>query len=293
MKVLLVGAGGQLGRALARCRPDHVELAALTRTQLDVGDAAAVMAAVAAHAPRVVINAAAYTQVDAAEAAPAQAELINATACGYLAGACRAHGARLVQVSTDYVFDGTANVPYLPDAPTAPQNVYGASKRRGEQQVIDRLGDAALILRTSWLYDHEGRNFVTRMLELMATRPELGVVVDQVGAPTAADDLAASLWLLAGHGLGGVHHWCNSGIASWYDFAVAIGEEARACGLLDAAPVIRPILSAAYPTPAKRPHYSVLDKNSTEQATGRTADHWRDALRRVLALRAASGKEGP
>ena len=290
MKVLVTGSGGQLGRALARQRPTPVPLILLTRAQLDVGDEAAVRAAIAEHAPTVVINVAAYTQVDAAEGAPDEAERINATACRYLARACAHAGSRLVHLSTDYVFDGMANVPYVPGAPTAPCGVYGATKWRGEQEVLASLGTQALIVRTSWLYAHDGRNFVTRMLQLMAERPELGIVVDQVGAPTAVDDLAAALWTLVERGTTGLHHWCNSGVASWYDFAVAIAEEARALGLLAATPTLRPILSREYPTPARRPHYSVLDKRSAEAATGVPAAHWRDGLRRTLARRAQSGE---
>ena len=283
MKVLLTGAAGQLGRALVRTRPATVELVAVSRAQLDVAAARAVESVVAARRPDVVLNAAAYTQVDAAQGAPQDAERGNVLGPAALASACRACGARLVHVSTDYVFDGEANVPYLPDSPTRPRSVYGATKRRGEEQVQALLGGQALIVRTAWLYAHEGRNFLTRMLELMVERPQLSVVIDQVGAPTAADDLATALWrMIAGRGTG-LHHWCNSGVASWYDFAVAIGEEAQAHGLLARVPPIRPILSIDYPTPAARPHYSVLDKRSAEALTGELAAHWRDALRRVVA----------
>jgi len=283
MKVLLTGAAGQLGRALSRTRPAVTELVALARAELDVGDARAVEAAISRHRPDVVLNAAAYTQVDAAQAAPDDAERINALGPEALARACRASDARLVHVSTDYVFDGEANVPYLPESPTRPSSVYGASKRRGEERIQALLGAEALIVRTSWLYAHDGRNFLTRMLQLMAERPQLSVVIDQVGAPTAADELAAALWQMIGNRGAGLHHWCNSGVASWYDFAVAIGEEASARGLLRTVPVIRPILSAEYPTPARRPHYSVLDKRSAEALTGEPAAHWREALRRVIA----------
>lgn len=282
MKVLLTGAAGQLGRALARTRPATVELIAVSRAQLDVTDARAVESMVAASRPDVVLNAAAYTQVDAAQGAPQDAERGNVLGPAALAGACRACGARLVHLSTDYVFDGEANVPYLPESPTRPRSVYGDTKRRGEEQVQALLGGQALIVRTAWLYAHEGRNFLTRMLQLMAERPQLSVVIDQVGAPTAADDLATALWRMIASRGAGLHHWCNSGVASWYDFAVAIGEEAHARGLLARVPPITPILSIDYPTPAARPHYSVLDKRSAEALTGELAAHWRDALRRVV-----------
>lgn len=286
MKVLLTGAGGQLGRAVLRTRPDSAQLIGLARAQLDIADPLAVDAAMALHRPDVVLNAAAYTQVDAAQAAPDDAERINVQGPAALARACQTHRARLVHISTDYVFDGRGNVPYLPESPTHPVGAYGATKRRGEEQVQAVLGADALIVRTSWLYAHEGRNFLTRMLELMVQRPHLSIVIDQVGVPTAADDLAGTLWHMIGQRNAGLHHWCNSGVASWYDFAVAIGEEALALGLLPAMPVLRPILSVDYPTPASRPHYSVLDKRSAEALTGVLAPHWRVALRAVLARRA-------
>lgn len=289
MRVLVAGAGGQLGGALTRTRPEGVEIVALPKADLDIGDRDAVLAAVSRARPALVINAAAYTQVDAAEQDAEAAERINATAVAHLAEACARHGARLVQVSTDYVFDGSANLPYDPGAATNPLGVYGATKRRGEQAALAEAGARALVVRTSWLYAHDGRNFVTRMLQLMAQRPELGVVVDQVGAPTAAEDLAAALWRLASREVTGLHHWCNSGVASWYDFAVAIGEEALALGLLARVPPIRPIPTSAYPTPARRPAYSVLDKRATEAAAGCEAAHWRAALRGVLGRLAAPG----
>ena len=288
MKVLITGAGGQLGRALQRTAPAGAQIVALGRDGLDIGDAAAVAGLVAAHAPDLVINAAAYTAVDRAESEEAQAFRINGQAPGHLAAAAHAQGARFIHVSTDFVFDGTAGSPYAPDHPTAPLGVYGVSKFAGEEAVRS-AHPQALIVRTAWVYGVTGTNFVRTMLRLMAERDKVGVVADQIGTPTCADSLARALWALDAAGARGTHHWTDSGAASWYDFAVAIQEEAVAIGLLDRAVPIAPIATSDYPTPAQRPSYSVLDKRSAIALIGLAAPHWRVNLRHNLGVIKADG----
>lgn len=282
MKVIITGAGGQLGKALLASAPQGAEIVALVRAQLDLADAAAIEAKVAAEAPDLIINAAAYTAVDKAERDAETAYLINRDAAASLARAAARHSARFVHVSTDFVFDGMAGRPYTPDAPTAPRSVYGTSKLAGEQAIRSALPEA-LIVRTAWLYAASGANFLLTMLRLMADRPEVRVVADQIGSPTHAASLAAAIWKLAAAGLGGIHHYTDAGVASWYDFATAIQEEALMVDLLKQPTAIVPIRTVDYPTPARRPSYSVLDKTSTYSALGAAAEHWRSELR--LALR--------
>lgn len=282
MKVLLTGASGQLGRALLASAPAGIEVAARSRAQLDIADAGALAKAFAQVEPQVVLNAAAYTDVDAAESDPVAASRCNADGVARLAQACARQAARLIHVSTDFVFDGDKSLPYLPQDAPHPVNVYGESKLRGERSALAELGGRACIVRSSWLYGAGSTNFVTRMLELMRTRTELRVVMDQIGAPTWTGSLAPVLWRMAGGELSDIHHWCDSGVASRYDFAVAIAEEAVAAGLLTSLPSIIPITSANYPMPARRPAYAVLDKRSTENALALRAPHWRSSLRHML-----------
>ncbi len=283
MKVLLVGHSGQLGTALVRRMPAGVELMPVDQSTLDIGDATAVRAIVSELRPAVIINAAAHTQVDVAESEPESAFRVNADGPRHLAQAAAAVGARMVHVSTDFVFAGDRPQPYDLDAATAPVNVYGRSKLAGEEAVLGQLGAAATVVRTSWLYASTGRNFVLTMLNLMRSRESLGVVVDQVGSPTWAGSLARAVWDLARRAdLSGVQHWSDQGVASWYDFAVAIQEEAIARRLLDRAIPIRAIAALEYPTPARRPAYSVLDTHRTAEALGYRPPHWRASLRNML-----------
>jgi len=282
MKALVTGAGGQLGQALMGALPTGWTAIGLTRTELDIGDPTAVSSAVRAHAPDLIVNAAAYTAVDRAESEPEAAFRINRDGAGNLAEAARAAGARFVHVSTDFVFDGRSGRPWRPDDATGPLNVYGASKLAGEAAVA--AGDPdALIVRTAWVYGPVGGNFLATMLRLMASRPELRVVADQIGTPTSTLDLAFDLWRLASTEARGILHYANAGAASWYDFAVAIAEEAVDVGLLESAPPIVPIATSDYPTPAARPAFSVLDKTAAFELLGGPAPHWRVALRTVLA----------
>jgi dTDP-4-dehydrorhamnose reductase len=277
MRVLIAGGTGQLGRALIASAPAGVTVIAPHRADLDITEPATVAAAIAAARPDLVINAAAYTAVDRAETEPDLAHRVNAVAVAVLA----AHAPRLIHISTDFVFDGTASRPYPIDAAANPLGTYGASKRAGEIAA----GPGALIIRTAWVYAAEGQNFVHTMLGLMRSRTEIRVVADQVGTPTHAAGLARAVWALAGHT--GILHWTDAGTASWYDFAVAIQEDALAAGLLQTAIPIVPVRTADYPTAARRPAYSVLDKTATWAITG-PAVHWRSELRHCLAAIAAA-----
>ncbi len=278
--VLVTGADGQLGRELARTAPGDVHLVPLNRRALDVSSPANVADAFERHRPAIVINAAAYTAVDRAEQERDLAAAVNVDGPRLLAEAARNHGARLIHVSTDFVFDGTASTPYAPAAETNPLGVYGATKRAGE---VALSASDHLIVRTGWVYASRGNNFVNTMLRLMKERDGLGVVADQIGTPTWAHGLAEALWSFAARaGTAGIYHWSDAGVASWYDFAVAIQEEAVALGLLERAIPVTPITAADYPTPARRPAYSVLDKTATWQLLGITPMHWRTALRNML-----------
>lgn len=281
MKVLVTGAGGQLASELLASPPDGVAVLALGASELDITDAAAVEAAIADAAADVVINAAAYTAVDRAESEAELAWRVNRDGAANLARAAAAAGARFTHVSTDFVFDGTSGRPYRPDDAPAPLGVYGASKLAGELAVRDAAPDA-LIVRTAWVYSPVGGNFLKTMLRLMAERGEVGVVADQIGTPTCAATLARTIWALDAAGAQGIHHCTDAGAASWYDFAVAIAEEAQALAMLGRNVVVRPLTTADYPTPARRPAYSVLDKTSTWSILGEPAPHWRSSLRQTL-----------
>lgn len=282
MKVLIAGSAGQLGRALAACAPHTAEIVAPPESDFDILDSARVGALVAEVRPALLVNAAAYTAVDRAEAEEATAHTVNATAAGTLAAAAAAVGARFVHVSTDFVFDGRSADPYAPDAAPNPLSVYGATKLAGEV-AVRAAHPSPLIVRTAWVYAAGGNNFVKTMLRLMAERDEVRVVADQVGTPTHAAGLARAIWTLDAAGAAGIHHWTDAGVASWYDFAVAIQEEALAIGLLARSVPIVPIRTADYPTPARRPALSVLDKGATWAVTG-IAAHWRVELRLALAM---------
>lgn len=282
MKVLILGAAGQLGRALVRSVPERVEAVAWDRSQLDLSQTATIAAAVRSMQPAVVINASAYTAVDLAESQPQQAHAVNAEGVGALASACADQGARLVHVSTDFVFDGTLGRPYQPSDVTAPLSVYGASKVAGEQRIAAQSNLDWSVLRTAWVYSATGKNFMLTMLRLFKERPVVRVVADQVGTPTSASSLAHCVWRAATSDVRGILHFTDAGAASWYDFAVAIYEEAQALGLVSNAVDIQPIRTSDYPTPARRPSYSVLDVSATYEALGVKPVHWRTNLRQVL-----------
>jgi dTDP-4-dehydrorhamnose reductase len=283
VKVLVTGAAGQLGSALLRAAPDGADVVAVDRRALDIRDVAAVADCLAAIRPAVVINAAAYTAVDKAESEEERAFDTNAWAVRALANACAECDARLIHVSTDFVFDGHSGRPYPPDASVCPLNAYGASKLAGELEIAATTGLRWLIVRTAWIYSASGHNFLRTMLRLFRERSEVSVVCDQVGTPTSATTLAHFLWRAAEDtGPSGILHFTDAGVASWYDFAVAIYEDARALGLLQNEVELIAIPTARYPTPARRPPYSVLDKWASLERLRIAPQHWRGALRSVL-----------
>lgn len=295
MKVLVTGDGGQLAYELTQTCPDDVQLLSLSSKQLDITDRQAVFARFEVERPDVVINAAAYTAVDKAETEQTLAYAVNEKGVENLALACRKHSVKLVHISTDFVFDGSSTKPYHPADTPNPLNVYGASKLSGELKISEILQQDAVIVRTAWVYSSFGNNFVKTMLRLMAQREQLGVIYDQIGTPTWAKGLAEVSWCLADHLDKGtllnaenspqqplILHWTDAGVASWFDFAVAIQKLAVDKGLLDKAIPIRPISTSAYPSPAKRPAYSVIDKSLTEHITGKLTIHWQAQLTSML-----------
>jgi len=289
MRVLLTGAAGQLGTALQRSCPARVELIATDLAQLDLTNTAACRELVAELQPDWVLSAGAYTAVDMAQQQPELAEAVNAAAPKAFAEALLKQGnGRLLQISTDFVFSGMQGYPYGAQDPVAPLGVYGASKARGEAAVLELLGpERACVLRTSWLYGPVGKNFCLTMLKLHAIKAAAGealnVVADQVGCPTHTAGLAAACWQVLAKDIGGIQQWSDAGVASWYDFAVAIGEEAVALGILATAAQVNPISTAEYPLPAQRPSYSLMDCSASRKALELEPMHWRQGLRQVLA----------
>lgn len=285
MKVLITGAGGQLGTALQRTAPQGADINAIDVDDVDLTDAAMLRARLVVEAPDIIINAAAYTAVDKAEEAEDIALAINADAVAVMAEAMTEQGGKLVHVSTDFVFDGTSTRPYLPEDERAPISAYGRTKAAGE----DHLRDSDILVRTAWVYAAGGANFVRTMIRLMNERDELGVVSDQIGSPTWATGLAQTLWGLIEKDASGTFHHTDDGQISWYDFAVAIAEEAHELGLIGTIPRINAITTADYPTPAKRPAFSVLDCTATRALLGETPVHWRTNLRIMLKEEKALG----
>jgi dTDP-4-dehydrorhamnose reductase len=281
MRLFVTGAGGMLGSQLVRqSREAGWDCTALTHEELDITDGDAVSSAIVAASPDVVINAAAYTAVDRAEHDEARATLINGAGAGNVARAASSVGAAMVHVSTDYVFDGEANEAYRPTDQTNPINAYGRSKLVGETAVRSECVRHAII-RTAWVYSHEGHNFVRTMLRLAESGKEVSVVDDQQGSPTAASDLAEALLKTArgmtARNISGTFHFTNAGVTTWFDFATAIFEMH---GMSSQS--VRPISTAEYPTPAKRPLWSVLDCSTFEKEFSITPRTWRSALRETL-----------
>jgi dTDP-4-dehydrorhamnose reductase len=285
VRVLITGASGQVGGALLRSLPPGTDAYAPTREQLDIGDARALHETVTTFKPELIINAAAYTAVDKAETEPFLADAINAQAPQHLAETAQTlDGCRLIQLSTDYVFDGRGSDPYQPADAPHPLSVYGRTKLAGEQAVLGILGNRAVVLRTAWVYAAQGRNFLLTMLRLMRERGTVRVVADQKGSPTAAFSIARALWRIAGlPRVRGVLHWTDAGVASWYEFARAIADDAFEAGLLSRPIEVTPISTADYPTAAHRPANSALETGTSAAQIGITPDHWRHNLRATLA----------
>ena len=282
MKIIVIGKSGQLAWELSQFSTLEQEVVCFGRDDVNLQDTAAITNTLNQHNATGVINASAYTAVDKAESDQENVYLVNETGAVNIANACKDIGARLLHVSTDFVFDGTKHCPYtITDTPN-PLGVYGASKLAGELGIQNVLPEA-VIVRTAWVYSTHGNNFVKTMLRLMQEKPQLGIVSDQIGTPTYAAGLAQWLWAVVGQGdIKGMYHWTDAGVASWYDFAVAIQELALEKGLLKQAIPILPIYAQQYPTPAKRPAFSVIDKTSAENDTGLHTVHWRKQLASML-----------
>jgi dTDP-4-dehydrorhamnose reductase len=268
---------------LERLAPETWEVISSGRSELDITNEKLVSAFIAELKPNLVINAAAYTAVDQAEKNSEIAYAVNELGVKYLAQACKKEGARLLHVSTDFIFDGSSTSPYQTDAVPNPLNVYGASKLAGDKALNEILPEESVIVRTAWVYSANGNNFVKSMLRLMQEKPQLGIIYDQVGTPTWAKGLAQWLWIIASKPeVKGTYHWTDAGVASWYDFAIAIQELGLEKGLLQQAIPVLPIPSTAYPTPAKRPTFSVIDKSSAELVSDFNTTHWRKQLSSMM-----------
>lgn len=287
MRILITGSSGQLGSDLAPLlvNSGH-DVTGYGSASLDVTDKAKVSEAVREARPEVIINCAAYTKVDLAEKERERAFSVNGAGVGNLAGAAADSGARLIHVSTDFIFDGAKGLPYVETDAANPLGVYGASKLEGERAAA-RLKEH-VIVRTSWLYGVAGNNFVKTVLKYAAEREELRVVYDQVGSPTWTGDLAGAISAIV-EAMGqdrmeyGIYNLSNEGVASWYDFAQAIIEEGATHGVDLKCKRLSPILTHEYPTPAKRPRYSVFDKTKIKKTLGLTIPHWRVSLRRMIS----------
>ena len=280
MKILVTGSNGQLGNEMRRVAAESCETHEFIFTdvaELDITDADAVLKA--AKGVGAIVNCAAYTNVDAAEDNEPVAQLINATAAANLAAAAKAEGALLIHISTDYVFGGDGNTPRTEDMPTCPLGAYGRTKLAGEQAIADS-GCRSIIIRTAWLYSIHGKNFVKTMLSLMASRPSLNVVFDQVGTPTYAGDLADTIGIILNTPAPaeGVYHYSNEGVCSWYDFAVAIGQ------LAGSSCQVNPCHSCEFPSKVERPAFSVLDKTKIRTTFSLTIPHWHASLMHCIAL---------
>jgi len=311
MKVLITGKNGQLGWELEQLVPSYIQLVSLSSFDLDISNANAVNSVLTKHSPDIVINTAAYTAVDMAETDQQMAYAVNESGCENLALTCKKINAKMIHISTDFVFDGAKSTPYQTSDKTNPINIYGSSKLAGEIKVNDVLGEQATIIRTAWVYSVHGKNFVKTMLRLMAEKEELSIVYDQVGTPTWAKGLAKMIWSLVNQSIkknnnltesnlklnnqelykqsqivkpisSKILHWTDAGVCSWYDFAVAIQDLALEKKILNKVIPIRPIPASAYPTSAKRPSFSIIDKSSAEQASGLETLHWRKQLSAMM-----------
>ena len=286
VNILITGANGQLGHEMrnvldgdSRFNATFTDVTGDDIVELDITDEVAVEQMVADRAIDIIVNCAAYTAVDAAEDNEPLAARLNADAVGILARTAKRHGARMIHVSTDYVFDGKGCTPYTEDMTTCPQSAYGRTKLAGERQLLDALGADAVILRTAWLYSPYGKNFVKTMLAMGKDKPSLKVVFDQVGTPTCASDLAHAIVTVmsADTWHGGIYHYSNEGVISWYDFTIAIHRLAGITGCH-----VQPCHSDEFPARAHRPAYSVLDKTRFKATFDTTVPYWLDSLQDTL-----------
>lgn len=280
MNILITGCNGQLGnemQLLEKVNPQH-QYFNTDVAQLDITNPKAIEEFVNNNAIDIIVNCAAFTAVDKAEISQELCHLLNAKAPEYLAAAVAKRGGYLVQVSTDYVFDGTNHTPYTEDEATCPNSVYGSTKLEGEKLAMAACANT-MIIRTAWLYSTFGNNFVKTMIRLGQEKPELGVIFDQIGTPTYAGDLAAAIMAAINHGIvPGIYHFSNEGVISWYDFTKAIH---RIAGITSCH--VKPLHTTEYPTPAARPHYSVLDKTKIKQTYGIEIPYWEESLEKCVA----------
>ena len=287
MRVLITGAHGQIGQELLHSAPQSWQVHGLSSSELDITDAQQVMATVQALQPQLIINTAAYTAVDQAESNNQQAYAVNQYGAANLAKAAEVLDCPLLHLSTDYVFSGEHTHPYTEQDTTAPCNIYGSSKWLGEQAVRE-LCPQHIILRTSWVFGMYGNNFVKTMLRLAQDRDALSIVSDQVGGPTSARSIAQLLWQIAeqyrstGDCLWGTYHFSGAPACSWYDFAHEIFKQAAELKLIQHSPALTPINSSDYPTPAKRPAYSVLDNSKIQQQLNICPSDWKSELQLML-----------
>lgn len=280
MNILITGCNGQLGnemQLLEKENPQH-QYFNTDVAQLDITNPEAIEDFVNNNAIDIIVNCAAFTAVDKAESSQELCHLLNAKAPEYLAAAVAKRGGYLVQVSTDYVFDGTNHTPYTENEATCPNSVYGSTKLEGEKLAMAACANT-MIIRTAWLYSTFGNNFVKTMIRLGQEKPELGVIFDQIGTPTYAGDLAAAIMAAINHGIvPGIYHFSNEGVISWYDFTKAIH---RIAGITSCH--VKPLHTTEYPTPAARPHYSVLDKTKIKQTYGIEIPYWEESLEKCVA----------
>ena len=280
MRILVTGCNGQLGneiQLLETMNPQHAYFNTDV-AELDITDEAAIETFVSENAIDGIINCAAYTAVDKAEENQELCHLLNTVAPGYLAAAVEKRGGWMIQISTDYVFDGTNHTPYVETDPVCPNSVYGRTKLAGEE-AAQKACAKTMIIRTAWLYSQFGNNFVKTMIRLGKEKPELGVIFDQIGTPTYARDLAVAIFEAVNKGIiPGIYHFSNEGVISWYDFTKAIH---RIAGINSCH--VRPLHTAEYPTPASRPHYSVLDKTKIKHTYGLEIPYWEESLKDCIA----------
>lgn len=281
--ILVTGANGQLGNEMRVISSDYhaFNFLFVTKDDLRIDDMDAVKNYFSSHSIDYCVNCAAYTAVDKAETESEIALLINATAVGNLAAVCKNYSTQFIHISTDYVFDGTATVPYKENHPVAPVNMYGATKLKGEE-LARQKNSGSIIIRTSWVYSSFGNNFVKTMLRLMKEKEQLNVVSDQEGCPTYAADLAATIMQIITSGKAaaqpGIYNYSNTGVINWYQFAAAIKE------LSGSKCLVNPIPSSNYPTPAKRPSYSVMDTAKIQQSFNIAIPFWKDSLQKCLSI---------
>jgi dTDP-4-dehydrorhamnose reductase len=279
MNILITGCNGQLGnemQLLEKVNPQHTYFNTDV-AELDITDETAINQFVSDNAIDGIVNCAAYTAVDKAEDNQELCRKLNTVAPGYLAAAIETRGGWMIQVSTDYVFDGTNHTPYTENDPTCPNSVYGATKLEGEL-AVQKACKKTMVIRTAWLYSTFGNNFVKTMIRLGKEKPELGVIFDQIGSPTYARDLAVAIFAAISQGIvPGIYHFSNEGVISWYDFTKAIH---RIAGITTCH--VRPLHTAEYPTPAHRPHYSVLDKTKIKQTYGIEIPYWEESLKECI-----------